>query len=536
MSPHYSTMLLAQAFMQLLRLWDASQLEMLDNTLIQNGVCRVLIQILNRTLFLQNANGTWSSKDPSESDAYCLLTLLALDGLPLVALLAMQTRSAIHTGRQALSLFEPQWAKPHYIWVEKVTFGSQMLAESYCLAAMNAPFPTHQWKGKIEKIAGAYTQNILKLSLFFHSLPEYSTDPHWMILASVMEGYSYHAQLKQTRSEVFPHQKSAKDTYLEYVPCSWTIINNRFGLFLNSTLLWDMMVVSVLDYLIDEYVESIGGELSEGEADALRHRIPDLFAQLPADSTSTALLHSTVTQSPVNPANGNELGTDLKYHISSRRLSGNAGSKQLTNGDTMEQAQAPKPTKESNFQESTETNGHIGTMDDTQSLEDRSLPVIEQVLVRFITVVLDHPRIRKASSSDRSSLSTELQRLIIAHIDQIRDNARFQHQLRVSPAVTKVWLWPGNSHYIWAHTTGAVHTTCAFSFQYYLCLLGHSAFGYPSPNIFDSAYTKYLAGDLCTHLAVMSRLYNDYGSVLRDDAESNINSINFPEFHRLMEN
>lgn len=32
------------------------------------------------------------------------------------------------------------------------------------------------------------------------------------------------------------------------------------------------------------------------------------------------------------------------------------------------------------------------------------------------------------------------------------------------------------------------------------------------------------------HLAVMSRLYNDFGSVERDRIEANINSINFPEF------
>ena len=29
----------------------------------------------------------------------------------------------------------------------------------------------------------------------------------------------------------------------------------------------------------------------------------------------------------------------------------------------------------------------------------------------------------------------------------------------------------------------------------------------------------------------MTRLYNDYASIARDQAESNLNSINFPEFH-----
>ena len=34
------------------------------------------------------------------------------------------------------------------------------------------------------------------------------------------------------------------------------------------------------------------------------------------------------------------------------------------------------------------------------------------------------------------------------------------------------------------------------------------------------------------HLAVMSRLYNNFGSVERDRLEANVNSINFPEFQR----
>ena len=49
---------------------------------------------------------------------------------------------------------------------------------------------------------------------------------------------------------------------------------------------------------------------------------------------------------------------------------------------------------------------------------------------------------------------------------------------------------------------------------------------------FGSARQKYLAEDLSSHIAVMSRLYNDIGSAARDRVEGNVNSINFPEFHK----
>lgn len=41
---------------------------------------------------------------------------------------------------------------------------------------------------------------------------------------------------------------------------------------------------------------------------------------------------------------------------------------------------------------------------------------------------------------------------------------------------------------------------------------------------------RYLARELCLHLATLCRQYNDYGSAVRDDAEGNLNSLHFPEF------
>jgi hypothetical protein len=48
---------------------------------------------------------------------------------------------------------------------------------------------------------------------------------------------------------------------------------------------------------------------------------------------------------------------------------------------------------------------------------------------------------------------------------------------------------------------------------------------------FLTAQSKYLAAAACQHLATICRMYNDYGSVARDEAECNLNSIDFAEFH-----
>jgi hypothetical protein len=75
------------------------------------------------------------------------------------------------------------------------------------------------------------------------------------------------------------------------------------------------------------------------------------------------------------------------------------------------------------------------------------------------------------------------------------------------------------------HTTSADHTSCPYSFVFYLCLAGEgrSALDF-------NIQQRYALEDACRHLAAMCRQYNDLGAVLRDQEERNLNSVNFPEF------
>ncbi|KAL9585885.1 MAG: hypothetical protein Q9212_001242 [Teloschistes hypoglaucus] len=257
------------------------------------------------------------------------------------------------------------------------------------MALLNAPEP-QKYSDQIERI-------VEYLCDCWSSGPV--KDKWWMILASVIEGFSYYPQLKEVKTEVFPHQDVAEDTYLEYIPCTWTIINNRLGLFLEEKFLWDVMLISALNFQLDEYMESVAGQMTEDDLKALQRSIPQLIACIARTDT-----------------------------------------------DDQETKTSDKPQNE----------------------DSRSLSAVEQVLGHYVTAVLFHRRIQKASSFDRSSLHTELQ--------------TFLH-----PSL-------------------------------------------PSTDVFDSGYTKYLAEDVSSHVAVMVRLSNDYGSITRDESECNINSVNFPEF------
>ncbi|PWY74297.1 hypothetical protein BO70DRAFT_398626 [Aspergillus heteromorphus CBS 117.55] len=47
------------------------------------------------------------------------------------------------------------------------------------------------------------------------------------------------------------------DQYLEYIPIAWSSVNTALGFPLTSRTLWDMMVISMLNYQADENMESV---------------------------------------------------------------------------------------------------------------------------------------------------------------------------------------------------------------------------------------------------------------------------------------
>ena len=49
--------LLAQTLMHLIHLWNDGSLELLPQRLVQDQIIPILIQVLNRTLLTQHANG-----------------------------------------------------------------------------------------------------------------------------------------------------------------------------------------------------------------------------------------------------------------------------------------------------------------------------------------------------------------------------------------------------------------------------------------------------------------------------------------------
>lgn len=107
-------------------------------------------------------------------------------------------------------------------------------------------------------------------------------------------------------------------------------------------------------------------------------------------------------------------------------------------------------------------------------------------------------------------------------MDQSKDNSILAQLLPQLSFSSK------KSFYDWIHGTSAINTSCPYSFAWIMCCIGQES------DPFSNAVTRYLGQDLAQHLAAICRMYNDFGSLTRDIAEGNLNSLNFPEFQSLV--
>lgn len=158
------------------------------------------------------------------------------------------------------------------------------------------------------------------------------------------------------------------------------------------------------------------------------------------------------------------------------------------------------------------------------SINGDQLPSYDQdvyyQLSDFLQFVMTYPRIRNASESDKAHLERELRLYLLAHTQQCEDSIRLRRQRS-----QKVYETSPLSYIRWVRNTASDHLSSHYAFAFLMCILGHKEDYLPDLEI------RYIAQDCCTHLSVICRMFNDYGSLERDRKESNLNSMFFPEFN-----
>lgn len=170
----YPWMLLSQALVRLLRVWDSGHLTGLSDRLaipsrLTNQIPVVLFQILVRTLRSQDPTGYWGSQS-RETTACAVLILVYLSSLPWASALEPEIEAAIALGRLFLgqSISSSSWfEEPDQLWIDKVFYGSTVLSQNYCLAAMNAPIADDMWGNAVLDLTSVPLKSVDAFLHFF---------------------------------------------------------------------------------------------------------------------------------------------------------------------------------------------------------------------------------------------------------------------------------------------------------------------------------------------------------------------------------
>lgn len=520
----YSIMLLSQALEQLYSSSNTallSELSIEDPILFPELIPIISIQVLIMTLSSQEEDGSWEGM--CELTAYAILALSSLAHLPWLHC-ELDMYGIVPCIKRAKSYLKAagqgEWVKGKRIWIEKVTYASPLLSEIYCQAATQVPLPKQH--GQRNGSSTSYSSPVLPNPKVLGGMRKAgalmartallgpSKLQQNLLAAAELQAVYALCELERRKLEVFPLPPSnnnngdwvKKDTYLMFVPLTWTACGALHGGTAASLyVLREMMVISMLVYQADEYIEGVVEQSLDMPLNIVRRLV-------------TRIIRDEQASPP------------------------NSEAARLRNGG---HNAAP---------------GHA---------VNSSLADTESVLRKFVLHVLRHPSVLICPAQLQARLAGEVEAFLLAHLMQAEDNRALSHRRKhgknegshlgsngfrsgsasmqngdTSLAIEEATNGQqcerhhpsaGSGFYSWVRSTSAEHTSCPCAFFFFDCLVVSSS---PSHSFFDlfgrSAKTAYVAEDLCRHLASMCRMYNDYASVARDRLEGNLNSVDFSEF------
>ncbi|KAK2037684.1 ent-kaurene synthase [Colletotrichum somersetense] len=167
----------------------------------------------------------------------------------------------------------------------------------------------------------------------------------------------------------------------------------------------------------------------------------------------------------------------------------------------------------------------IPTEPGDSSIDPDELPDVERLkpLESYRDFIMKHWAVTAATPADRLTLAREMRAMLLAHIQQADDNVRLARDAAA--------FAPTTSYFLWARYVGTDHGSAPIYFAFLACLIPQTVCpSLAGVDILPTAEEKYYGEATRRHLGCMCRIYNDLGSVSRDAAEGNINSLDFPEF------
>ena len=279
-SPNYPIMLMAKAFMRLIRIWEQGFIPVPDDPSLRDKVIISLFQALTRTLQSQNLDGSWGSGPRCETTAYAVIALTKLASLSSAPRVKMQGALAIKNGRDYLSKNYLPFSEPEPVWTGKTTSGSSTLHQAYILAALQAPIPKQHSGPTIESHFEIPLAKVTIQTKYYGRQAWFANTPEWLIQASLIEGHLFLPQIRDLRYAVFPSDNLADDQHFGYIPFMWISANSVSKRHIGAEFLYQMMIISMLNRQFEEYMMNVVSETFAGCMFEVEDIIQSIFQEL----------------------------------------------------------------------------------------------------------------------------------------------------------------------------------------------------------------------------------------------------------------
>lgn len=464
MSAQYSRMLFMQVSVLLLEKYNAGHVDLASKGFaerIPGTICR----LLSLTLSEQKANGSWDNS--LEITSYSIITVGYALSLPWSAALKDQLQDSIRQGQDYLQAKYSIPDKTDFLWVEKVSYRSELLHSVYCSAALHFQVVDVPWTPSIADGFTLPQGSMKKTQYLISSLPLFRNEKFASPELVLVEAQLVAARLNSFRDSLFSRSEipMTADKYLEFIPMIWVMCNHKNGQRLSYKAMWEMVLLSLLNFQVDEYMESV-------------------VARIPQDGIS-------------------QLMDLLKQQSKSASMSATNGNHNLTNRSS-----------------------HAVANPSTDLETYKQVHEAFNALSRFMQHVTQHWSLTCSPFSVQQEMALEIYNFIAAHSEHNRANAVLATRKTNGTPDTTSPQPPQEQTYIqWVRGPASDDTSCPFSFLFFACLISKAG-----THVFAGARVQYFAKSLCRCLATMCRMYNDYGSATRDAEEGNLNSLDFPSF------
>jgi hypothetical protein len=150
---------------------------------------------------------------------------------------------------------------------------------------LNAQVPQYLLGPRVSSLVNIPSKRVSSFSKFYAKLPMFKDVDAWKIKAWLIEGYLFLPDLEKMRLGVFSRGGMDEDKYFEYLPFSWTGPNGLENINAGAQSLFDMMIISMVNYQVDEFFDGVVARGDMSTIALLRRNIDTLFSDTTTPSS-----------------------------------------------------------------------------------------------------------------------------------------------------------------------------------------------------------------------------------------------------------